>query len=335
MRNNSRHIFESYINQVASLNGVNDATKKFAVTDPVAQTLESKIQDTSEFLKRVNIVPVTEKVGEKLGLGVGPSIAGTTDTSVQDRVTQDPTTLEGNGYDCTQTNFDTHIPYPLIDMWAKFPDFQERMRDAVLKRAALDRQMIGWNGTSRAATSDRVTNPLLQDVNIGWLEKVRLADPAKIMSEVVALSNAINVGATGDYKNLDSMVFDIVTNLLDPWYQDDTELVVVMGRQILADKYFPLLETYSQPTESNAMDMIISGKRVGGLQAVRVPNFPASALAVTRLDNLSIYYQEGSRRRQIMENPKRDRVEDYNSVNEAYVVEDIGGFCAAENIAFV
>lgn len=335
MRNTTRQVFESYISQVASLNGVADASKKFAVTDPVAQTLESKIQDTSEFMSRVNVVPVLEQSGEKLGLGVGPSIASTTDTTVQDRLTQDPTTLDGIGYFCSQTNFDTHVSYPKLDMWAKFPDFQQRMRDAVIKRMALDRMLIGWNGTSRAVTSDRVTNPLLQDVNIGWLEKVRLTDAARILSEVVALSGAVSVGAAGDYKNLDSLVFDATTNLIDPWYQDDTELVAIIGRQLLADKYFPLLETYEQPSESRAMDLIISGKRVGGLPAVRVPNFPANTIVVTRLDNLSVYYQEGSRRRQIMENSKRDRVEDYQSVNEAYVVEDIGGFCAVENITLL
>jgi P2 family phage major capsid protein len=335
MRNETRKQFEAYCNQVATLNGVADAAKKFAVTTPVEQTLESRIQDSSEFMSRINVIGVTDQQGEKLGLGIGSTIAGTTDTTVQDRATQDPTTLDGQGYLCTQTNFDTHVTYAKLDTWARYKDFQARMRDAIIKRIALDRMTIGWNGTSRAATSDRVANPLLQDVNIGWLQKVRDADPARIMSEVVAASGAVNVGATGDYKNLDSLVFDVTNNLIEPWYQDDTELVAIIGRQLLADKYFPLLETYEQPSENRALDLIISGKRVGGLPAVRVPNFPANTIAVTRLDNLSVYYQEGSRRRHIVENAKRDRIEDYQSVNEAYVVEDLGAFAAVENIALV
>ncbi|KGA70305.1 phage major capsid, P2 family protein [Yersinia enterocolitica] len=39
-------------------------------------------------------------------------------------------------------------------MWSKFPDFQTRIRDAIVKRQALDRIMIGFNGTHRAKTSD-------------------------------------------------------------------------------------------------------------------------------------------------------------------------------------
>ena len=74
-------------------------------------------------------------------------------------------------YDCTQTNYDTFIPYAKLDAWAKFPDFQLRIRDLIAERQALDRIMIGFNGTHRAATSNPTLNPLLQDVNIGWIEK--------------------------------------------------------------------------------------------------------------------------------------------------------------------
>lgn len=333
MRNTTREIFNAFMQRQAELNGIGDPTKKFSVAPSVEQSLESKIQESSEFLSRINIVPVTEQQGEKLGLGIGSSIASTTDTSANDRQTQDPTDLDKVGYLATQTNFDTHITYAKLDMWAKFQDFQLKWRDAILKRIALDRQMIGWNGTSRAATSNRTTNPLLQDVNLGWLQKARVNSPERVLSEVVEASGKVTIGSSGDYKNLDALVFDAAGNMLDPWYVEDTELVVVMGRALLADKYFPIIGQHAEtPTENRALDLMLSAKRVGGLQAVRVPNFPANALAITRLDNLSIYYQEGSRRRHIMENPKRDRIEDYQSVNEAYVIEDHGGFCAVENI---
>ncbi|MRB85158.1 capsid protein, partial [Bacillus thuringiensis] len=76
-----------------------------------------------------------------------------------------------------------------------------------------------------------------------------------------------------------------------------------------------------------AADLIVSQKRIGNLPAVRAPFFPANAMLITRLDNLSIYWQSGSRRRSVIDNPKRDRVENFESVNEAYVVEDYDGVC--------
>jgi len=55
-------------------------------------------------------------------------------------------------------------------------------------------------------------------------------------------------------------------------------------------------------------------------------------MLITRLDNLSIYVQDDTRRRSIIDNPKRDRVENLESVNEAYVVEDYDCTCLIENI---
>ena len=338
MRNSAREKFNEYLGQQAALNGVDSAVvsggKKFNVAPTIEQTLEDRIQESSDFLKKINIVPVDQQEGENLGLGTGSTIAGTTDTDANDRSTTDPTNLNDHGYRCEQTNFDTHLKYAKIDMWAKFKDFQTRIRNAVIRQIARDRLMIGWNGTSRAATSDRSANPLLQDVNKGWLQYVRDKDAARIMTEG-ATSGEVRVDASesgADYKNLDALVFDAVNNLLDEWRAEDTGLVVIMGRQLLADKYFPLVDDNNQPTEKIATDIIVSQKRVGGLPAVQVPSFPSRSVVITTLENLSIYWQEGTRRRSIVDNAKRDRIEDYQSINEGYVVEDTGAFAAVENI---
>ncbi|MGK8939190.1 phage major capsid protein, P2 family [Stutzerimonas stutzeri] len=332
MRNDTRRLFNAYLAQLCSLHGIDDATTKFTAAPSVVQTLETRIQESSEFLSRINMVGVAEQSGEKIGLGITGPIAGTTDTSTQDRQTSDVSSLDDRGYTCTQTNFDTHIRYAQLDAWAKFPDFQARLRDAILRRQALDRILIGWNGTSRAATSNPATNPLRQDVNVGWLQKMRTENATRVLAEVVSASGQITIGDTGDYKNLDALVFDLVNEMIEPWYQEDPDLVVICGRKLLADKYFPIVNQTHAPTEQLAADIVISQKRVGNLPAVRVPYFPATGLMVTRLDNLSLYWQEGARRRHVMDNAKRDRVENYESSNDAYVIEDLGCAAMAENI---
>lgn len=332
MRNETRKLFNAYAQQIAQLNGVDDATVKFAVAPTVQQTLETKMQESSEFLNKINIIGVTEQQGQKLGLGVGGPIASNTDTTAGDRQTKDPLTLDSNDYYCRQNNSDTHIRYATIDMWAKFPDFQARIRNAIIRRQALDRITIAFNGTSYAVDSDIGANPLLQDVNIGWLERYRQDSPARVLSEVVASSNKVEIGAGKDYENLDALVMDAVSNLIEPWYQEDTSLVAIMGRDLLHDKYFPLVNQAQPASEMMATDMIISQKRVGGLPAVRVPFVPAGKIMITRLDNLSMYYQEGTRRRHIMDNPKRDRIENYESSNDWFGIEDYGCGCLIENI---
>lgn len=332
MRNETRTQYHAYLAQLARINGVGNVAEKFNVSPSVQQTLENKIQESSEFLSRINNIGVVEQSGDKLGLGIGSTIASTTDTTVKEREPTDPTNLDEQGYICTQTNFDTAIRYAKLDAWAKFPDFQLRVRDIILQRQALDIITIGFNGASRANTSNRATNPLLQDVNIGWLEKIRQGAPDRVMSDDGVATDKIVVGESGVYKNLDALVYDAVNNLIDPWYRADTELVAILGRNLLSDKYFPLINVKPVPTEVLATDLIVSQKRIGGLQAVQAPFFPENAMLITRLDNLSRYYQDGARRRTVIDNPKRDRIENFESSNDAYVVEDYGLAALLENI---
>ena len=335
MRNETRKLYTAMLAQLASINGVADVTEKFTVNPTVQQTLEGHVQESSEFLRRINMIGVTEQQGQKVGLGVTSPIASTTNTATTDRATKDPTDTDGDSYNCTQTNFDTHITYARIDAWAKFPDFEQRLRNSIIKRQALDRILIGFNGTSRAATSNPATNPLRQDVNIGWLQKMRTEAPARVMTDAGAVDGKIKIGATGDYKNLDALVFDAVNNLIEPWYREDSELVVICGRKLVSDKYFPLLNTAQPPSETLAADVIIASQRIGGLKAITVPYFPADKMLITRLDNLSLYYQTGARRRTILDNARRDRIENYESSNDAYVVEDLGCAALVENITIV
>lgn len=329
MQNSTRVLFNAYLSQVATLNGlkVEDLSKKFAVDPTVSQKLETRIQESSEFLQKINIFGVSEQEGEKVGLGVSGTIAGTTDTTKNDRKTRDMSALDARRYRAEQTNFDTHTRYAQLDAWAKFPDFQTRMRDNIVRRQALDRICIGFNGVKRSLDSDRAANPLLQDVNKGWLQQYRETAPARVIKD-------IQVGAGKPYANLDAMVFDLVSSMIDPWHQEDPDMVVICGRQLLTAKYFPTLNAAENQknTERVAADVILSSQRIGGLPAVAVPYFPAKAVMVTSLKNLSIYWQEGTRRRTIVENAKRDQIENYESVNEGYVVEDLGAGCLAENI---
>lgn len=340
MRTEARLKYNAYLGAIAQLNATSDTSKTFAVVPTVQQTLESRMQESSDFLQQINIIGVTEQLGDKVGMGVGGPVASRTDTTNTDRAPRNVMALDGKGYQCMQTNYDTYVPYATLDSWAKFPDFQARLRDLILKRCALDRIMIGWNGTHAAATTDLAANPLLQDVNKGWLQHLREYNGgSNVLSEVAAGSDKVKVGngvaAADGYKNLDALVMDVISSILAPWYQDDTELVVILGRNLLADKYFPLVNQAQPNTESLAADLIISQKRVGGKQAVTVPFFPANALAVTRLDNLSMYFQEGARRRYLQENPKRNRIENYESSNDAYVIEDFDCIAAVENIELV
>lgn len=336
MKNFTRKAFNAYLDQQAVLNGLDsgrDVISTFSVEPSVQQKLETKIQESSDFLKKINIVGVDEMEGEKLGLGVSGPIASRIDTTENERTPRDVHTLDSKRYRCEQTNYDVFIRYITLNMWAKFPEFQIKLRDAITKRMALDRIMIGFNGVSVAKDTNLGTNQMLQDVNIGWLEHIRQQAPQRNMKESDTGTGKVVVNPAGNgYKNLDALVQDCVSNLLDPWFVDDTGLVVITGRKLIEDKYFKITNNADKATEILAASLLPAQKLIGGLPAYRVPYFPDNAMLITRFDNLSIYYQNGAMRKSVQDNPKRDRIETYQSSNDAYVVEDFGCAALIENI---
>lgn len=339
MRNETRVLFDAYIAQLATLNGVRDASKQFVVAPSVEQVLETKIQETSDFLMNVNSYGVRDLKGEKIGLSVASTIASRTDTTQNPRVPFDPTALDNLEYECKKTDFDTALRYAKIDSWSKFKDFQMRIAAAIREQQGRDRLMIGFNGQSAAATTDRVANPLLQDVNIGWLKKLQTNAAARYMTQG-GTANQIRVGAGGDYANLDELVYDMRSNLMQPWYSRDNSFIACVSSDLLDEKYFPIIAANANtPSENEALNRMLSAKKLGGLAPAEVPFMPQRAIFITALgkqgnSNLSIYWQEGSRRRTIVDNAARDQIENYESVNEAYEIEDLGAACAAVNIKF-
>jgi P2 family phage major capsid protein len=340
MRKETRFKFNQYLSRIAELNGIaaSDLDKKFAVEPSVTQTLFDKIQQSSSFLKLINMVTVGELTEEKVGIDVTGSIASTADTDGGvERKTADFARMDAYRYFCHPVNFDYHLKYNKLDLWARFQDFQIRIRNAIIKRQALDYITIGFNGVSRAATSDRAQNPLLQDVAVGWLQKYRNDAPERVMSSITAkdgtvISDTIKVGKGGHYANLDALVMDAFESLVAEIHRENPEMVVICGRRILTDKYFPMINKFQANSEQLAGELIISQKTIGQLQAVRAPFFPANSVFITTLDNISIYLYEDGHRRHIVENPKLDQVENYEQVKVDFVVEDYEAGCLIENI---
>jgi len=354
----ARAAYTGMLGQIATLNGVAVEDVRggtaFAVAPVVEQKMEEVLQQQSDFLSKVNLVTVKAQEGAKIGLGVTRPIASRTLTNSATGVKRrpiDPTDTGDRGrYFCAQTNSDTSIKYAKLDMWAHRPEFQTLYRDTILKQQARDRIMIAWNGVARADTTDVVAYPLLQDVNFGWLYKIRTYAPTRHIAGgafaaatrngqgVVTAKGKIYVaagtpGTDVDFVNLDALVFDGI-EAMDEWHRDDTDIVVIVGRDLVQDRFLNVINAAGdKATEMEARNRILQlPKQIGGKSAIMVPFFPADAILITKLDNLSIYVQEGTRRRAIKEAPEYDEVQDYSSVNECYVVEDYGCTVLIEGI---
>jgi P2 family phage major capsid protein len=342
MRKETRFAFTALAVQIALLNGVTSAHEKFSVDPSIQQKLEVAIQESDGFLKQINIIGVDEQSGEALLLGVNGPIASRTDTAAGNpRSPQNRSGLSKDAYTCKKTDFDSAFPYALLDAWAKFPEFQSKLSAAIVLRQALDRIMIGFNGTSAAVSTNLGANPLLQDVNIGWLQKIRtgaadrVLDAATIGPRKVIKVAGVDTVFEGDYANLDGLVFDAV-QMLEPWHRTRPDLRVMVSRNLMHSKLLAAVEKGADSNqEENAAEEIVNKARLGGLPVVDAPFFPDNTVLVTTLSNLSIYYQNSARRRHLKDEPELDRIADYQSSNEAYLIEDFGLVALVEGITAV
>lgn len=339
MENATRALVMAYAAHVAQLNGVPDAMQAFTATPSTTQKLWKKVQESSAFLKLVNFYGVPEMTGELIGMGLTGLITRRTDTSSNDRLGADPSTLDNRLYQLAFTEFDVSIKWSKLDMWAKFPNFQTMWADVIAAQIALELIMVGWNGTSVATASNPGSNTLLQDINKGWLQKMREENTGRVLADGAdtgtGFTSKITYGTstTADYVTLDALVYDAYQTLLPTWARDDTGLVAICNGSMLHDKYLPVINRDQDAQNYLASDIIMANKRIGRLPAMQVPHFPTGKLLITRPDNLSVYYQEDKHRRHMRDNPARSRFEDFQSDNLAYVIEDLDYAVLIENIA--
>ncbi|EOR07203.1 phage major capsid protein, P2 family [Acinetobacter tandoii] len=330
----ARQLFSSYKADVARANGVESARETFAVLPAPTQKIIQAYQENADFLKLINIWPVDNAKGEKISLSIGTTIAGNTNTNQNPRQPTPVGTLDLlDEYDCTQTNYDVAMKWVLLNAWRHFPDFKKKLQEMVIRAVALDKLCIGFNGIYRAANSDRVANPLLQDVKKGWLQKIREIAPEQYYKgeDVGGGVFKTQVGAGHEFKTLDGLIEFGIEEYIAEQHRD-SGLIAICGRGILSDKYLPLLNNVQDPTEQLAARTIYANKQLGTLPAMHVPKFPAKTILITTPDNLSIYIQNGTFNRSIVDQPEWDRAVDFQSINEDFVVEDYTKCLLIENI---
>lgn len=353
-----RRALDGLFSHIAQRNNAHrGVAHQFALDPNSEQLLEDLQREEVAFLDRINVMGVRDIKGQVIGLGANNMIASRRSRANMPRDPKYVGRMQDRKYELYTTLFDTWLPWELIDAWSKFPDFAQRYARHVATSVALSRIMVGWHGTSAADDTDAEANPMGEDVNIGWLQKLRLEKPAHVMGremvtvgEVTTATGAakpIYIGAdsvldSGDYKNIDALAYDLIGGM-PSWARSSTDHVVVLSQDLVDEKYFPMVNRPLADTidggrstsDVAVSDIVMSAKQIGGRPAAIVPFFPDGTMMITPLKNLSIYYQETSRRRFIKDEPENmASLVDYNSVNEGYVFEDTDFAVMAENITF-
>lgn len=203
-------------------------SKMFNITPPMETKLRQAIMESDGFLGMISLQLVSQIKGQVIDVGGDGLATGRGDGK---RFLAD-VNQAGNTYELTKTDSGAKILWELMTQWANSgskDEWLKMMKASISRRFALDMLRIGFNGTSIAAVTDPVANPLGQDVNKGWLTIVKEKKPAQVLA--AALLDA--TGATADsYKNLDSLVQDLINTTIAPEHRNDPDLVVLVGHDL-------------------------------------------------------------------------------------------------------
>lgn len=350
---------------IARLNNAHGVREEFSLSPTAEQRLEDMQREQIGFLSRINMPTVRDLIGEVIGLGAEDMIASRISDANLPRKPAYIGQMDDREWRLYTTLFDSKIKWQLIDTWSKFPNFAQRYAAHVARSVGLSRISVGWNGTSAAADTNRIANPLGQDVNIGWLQKLRLERAEHVMGRNTVTAGGVTTAtgtakpiyigpnsdtADGDYKNIDALAYDLIAGM-PSWARSSTDLVCIVSQDLVDEKYFPMInrpvsdviDGDRATSDQKVSDIVMSTKQIGGRPAAIVPKFPEGTMLITSLgqanasdsSNLSLYMQEGSRRRYIRDEPENmASLVDYNSCNEGYVIESTDFAVMAENITF-
>lgn len=343
MRETTKKVVAAYRAAVEKQNGVDDATEKFSVTPAATQKIIAQMRESNWFLKKINIVTVVNQKGEALGLGVTGMIASRTNTKEgKKRKTKSVFNMDAMPYMCEQTNFDSHIRYAQLDAFAHLKGFNQIIANQTREQIDANKITIGFYGTSCEADTDAAANPNGEDVNKGWFQNIREHNPDAMLTEGT-VADEIRIGegealaedgsgaGLGDFINLDLAVMN-VKGMLSDVCANDSDLVAIIGTDLLSyDKAKFYAEQGNTPSEKSRIeDKQVIGT-YGGLPAISVPGFPATGILVTSFKNLSLYIQEGSIRRSVAKkNDEMDQIDNFESMNMAYVIEHLEKAAAIE-----
>ncbi len=318
----------TYSNQVLENAGVQQGALQFNLTPPMETKLRQAIMQSDAFLSMIALLPVQQITGQVVDVGDDGLSTGRAEERFSVEVGQD-----GNTYTLVKTDSGAHIKWETMTQWANSgskDEWMKLMKAAVSRRFALDMLRIGFNGTSVATVTDPTANPLGQDVNKGWLTIVK----EKKAAQVIPALSLDATGATEDsYKNLDSLVQDLINTTIAPEHREDPDLVVLVGHSLVAAEQHRLLESANVPSEHKAAQSL--AKTIAGRKAYTPSFFPANSIWVTTTKNLQILTQEGTQWRRQQNNEDKLRFENNHIRMEGYAVGNMNKFAAVETVTVV
>lgn len=334
---NSIEIFNKILETTEEHFNIKNATKVFNVEPRTAQTIQTRISQSNDFLKLINNIAVEEIAGDILGFGVPKTLTKRTTHSGaygKKRRPTDPTSLEDRMYFCHEVEQDAFISWHKLDQFVHLDDFYYRFRDQVLLAQATDQLKVGWNGQFSVKDTDPDAYPELQDVQPGWIQFLIDNCPENVLGlEPDGSIKKIKVGnrPDADFKSIDALVYHIRNELLHRLYRKRRSLRVLVGDDLIVaeNKQFFDHKEVDEPSEKLARDQLLARQQLGRTPIIESDEFPLRALWLCEPENMSRYWQRDSLRRKLEESHDSKGIVDWNYVRYDLTLEAPEGAACA------
>lgn len=320
----------SFLDRTGKAYSVSDAGVYFSVTGPKETQLKDAIMKDSEFLQLINVIDVEQIVGQAVTVGEDHLVTGRTDEP-DTRFAGNGVAIDGYEYRLEETDSVVYISWARLAEWANSgsqKEFEKKLLAYAYKQISVDMMRIGWNGLAAAKKTDPIKFPLGQDVNEGWHARMIRIAPNQVVgagedgSEIYFDPDG-TIGADGTklytYKTLDAMGSDLANHVIGEEFKEDSDLVFIVGRSLMAAAQYRLYDGADKPSEKNEAQLL--SKSIAGRNAYVLPYFPSNRMVLTSFKNLSIYTQRGTKRRKVKDNDEKGRLESWYWRFEGYMVE--------------
>lgn len=269
LNNRARDLLDKYSSGMAQQFGARDTSRYFSLNDPQENALRLALLESVEFLNMITCLDVDQLSGQVISVGSSVLHTGRSENGRFVRQVG----VDGNDYSLVETDSCAALRWDLLSVWANAGkdenEFYNLVQAFTTQAFALDMLRIGFNGKSRAKTTNPTDNPNGEDVNIGWHERMKtLLGGNQIMTDPVVLDEA------GDYKSLDAMASDLINAKIPAQFRNDPRLVVLVGADLVAAEQYRLYQAADRPTEKIAAQML--GSTIAGRPAVIPPFMPGT-----------------------------------------------------------
>ena len=320
---------QEYFKLIEKTANINSAAESFNISPVVETKLRESVLESAIFLSMISVLPVDQIKGQVIDVGGGSLFSG----RVKNGRFRKNIGNSGNTYELTETDSCASIPWSLLSQWSNVGssnDFIKKMNSSISKHFALDILRIGFHGKMISETTDPVKYPNGEDINKGWLTIAKEKAPFQIIENAVL----DRTGATeGSHSNLDAMANDLRNSIIAEEHVEDSDLVVLVGRNLVSAEQARLMSAADKPSEHNAAQKL--DKTIAGMKAYIPAFFPPNMLWVTSLSNLQVLQQKGTQWRSVKNVDDRKAIENSWLRNEGYAISNFKKFAAIEEVIIV